>query len=235
MAASCVDISGYVYDPEKNLTEELIYEAFEKSPTNDSIERGNIYVFQDPDIKHSNSWCVSVSQETRDAEEIIDLYTSVLEKLNISGFSFYATDDLYSPPYKYVIDNIQSIILKEGDRHAEEIVYREFEESLEQKAKKSDLVDRLRLFKDKFMYYEELYNRIDEEKAYRLIDVLENLEGNELEILFKTLRITGSGFSYDMEDYLNNFVDLLDYLDSPDCQFKIWERIEISVKFSIER
>lgn len=85
------------------------------------------------------------------------------------------------------------------------------------------------------MYYEELYNRIDEEKAYRIIDVLENLEGNELEILFKTLRITGSGFSYDMEDYLNNFVDLLDYLDSPDCQFKIWERIEISVKFSIER
>lgn len=235
MAASCVDISGYVYDPEKNLTEELIYEAFEKSPTNESIERDNIYVFQDPDIKHSNSWCVSVSQETRDVEEIIDLYTSVLEELNISGFSFYATDDIYSPPYKYVIVDIQSIILRKEDKPAEEIIYREFVENLEQNAKKNDLVDMLQLFNDNFMYYEELYNRIDEEKARRITYVLENLEGNELEILFKTLGITGSGFSYEMEDYLNDFVDLLDYLDSPDCQFKIWERIEISVKFSIDR
>ena len=221
MAASCVDISGYVYDPEKNLTEELIYEAFEKSPTNESIERDNIYVFQDPDIKHSNSWCVSVSQETRDVEEIIDLYTSVLEELSISGFSFYATDDIYSPPYKYVIVDIQSIILRKEDKPAEEIIYREFVENLEQNAKKNDLVNMLQLFNDNFMYYEELYNRIDEEKARRITYVLENLEGNELEILFKTLGITGSGFSYEMEDYLNDFVDLLDYLDSPDCQFKI--------------
>lgn len=221
MAASCVDILGYVYDPEKNLSNELIYEAFEKNPTSDIIEIDNIYVFQDPDIKHSNSWCVSLRQETRYVEEIIDLYTSVLENLNISGFSFYATDDIYSPPYKYVIVDIQSIILRKEDKPAEEIIYREFVENLEQSAKKNDLVDMLQLFKDNFMYYEELYNRIDEEKARRITYVLENLEGNELEILFKTLRITGSGFSYDMEDYLNNFVDLLDYLDSPDCQFKI--------------
>lgn len=237
MPVSSMKIYSYVYAPGLDLTKEVIYQAFEGNEgrlvefgftdretgdkviynsSREKIRRDELNIDKLSEKIGKDIWSIDVLCETRDSEEILDVFMETIEKLSASGFTFYRLEELYSPPFDYITDDVQTVIFKEGDSEAKENIYPLLEKRLKRDSQIEELNRIIYLFEDYELHGADYpFSKEKIELINKGIDLYgkDKLDESELEKIFKIFSAGSWGFSYELSDYLNEFKEFADFVE----------------------